>query len=153
MPLVVRPALAEDRELAYLVKRAALGAYVAQVWGWDDAFQRAFHASDWAAHRPDIVELDGQPIGTIEVIEHPDHLYLGELYLLPAMQRRGLGTQLLARVLAHVLARADALRLPVRLQFLTVNPVRSLYERHGFTVVGETGSHRLAERPARATVA
>ena len=37
MPLVTRPATAGDQPFAYTVKRAALGTYVAQVWGWDEA--------------------------------------------------------------------------------------------------------------------
>jgi len=146
MPLVTRPATARDQPFAFAVKRAALGAYVAQVWGWDELAQQAYHAADWARHRPDVVELDGTPIGTLEVVDHHDHLYVGEFYLLPEHQSRGLGTELLRRVLA----RADAADAPVRLQFLKVNPVRSLYERHGFQVTGESATHYFAVRqPAR----
>lgn len=142
MHLVVRPAADDDLAFAFDVKRAAIGTYVARTWGWDEAFQRAFHAADWAAHRPDIVELDGTPIGTLEVVERPDHVYLGEFYLLPAYQGRGIGTALLRRALA----RADERGMPVRLQFLRVNPVRSLYERHGFRIANESATHYFAER-------
>ena len=142
MNLVTRPADASDAVFAYTVKRAALGKYVAQVWGWDEAVQRAYHDSDWAVHRPDIVELNGVPIGTLEVADHHDHVYVGEFYLLPAYQRRGIGTKLLRRVLK----RADDAGLSIRLQFLKVNPVRSLYERHGFQITGESTTHYFAER-------
>lgn len=144
--LLVRPATEDEREFAFGVKRAALGPYVALVWGWDEDFQRAFHSADWAVRRPDIIEVDGVTAGTIEVAPHPRGLELGEFYLLPAYQRRGIGSELLRRVLA----RADAEVRTVRLQFLKVNPVRSLYERHGFHVAGETATHYLAERLARA---
>ena len=140
--LLLRPATADDLPFAFAVKRAAVGPYVAQVWGWDEDFQRAFHAADWAVRRPDVVELDGVAVGTIEVHAHPAGIDLGEFYLLPPYQRRGIGSELLRRVLA----RADAEARTVRLQFLKVNPVRSLYERHGFRVVGETNTHYLAER-------
>ena len=142
MNLVTRPADTSDAPFAYMVKRAALGEYVAQVWGWDEAVQRSYHASDWAAHRPDIVELDGVPIGTLEVAEHRDYIYVGEFYLLPEYQRRGIGTELLRRVLAQ----ADGAGRATRLQFLRVNPVRSLYERHGFEITGESTTHYFAER-------
>jgi ribosomal protein S18 acetylase RimI-like enzyme len=145
MRLVIRPATSNDSSFSYAVKRAALGDYVAQVWGWDETVQQNYHAADWAAHRPDIVELDDIPIGTLEVVEHHDHLYIGEFYLLPQYQRRGIGTELLRRVLTQ----ADAAAVPVRLQFLKVNPVRSLYERHGFEVAGESATHYFAERAAR----
>jgi ribosomal protein S18 acetylase RimI-like enzyme len=141
--LTVRPATEDDREFAFAVKRAALGPHVARVWGWDDEFQHAFHAADWAVRRPDIVEVDGVAAGTIEVAPHPAGLELGEFYLLPAYQRQGIGSELLRRVLD----RADDEGRPVRLQFLKANPVRSLYERHGFRVVGESATHYRAERP------
>ena len=34
----------------------------------------------------------------------------------------------------------------MRLRVLQANPVRRLYERHGFAVVGETDSHFLMRR-------
>lgn len=64
---------------------------------------------------------------------HPDH------------QGRGLGTELLRRVLA----RADARRLPVRLQVLKGNPARRLYRRLGFVDAAETETHHVMERAAR----
>lgn len=146
--LVVRRATEADREFAFAVKRAALSPYVARVWGWDEDFQRAFHAADWAIRRPDVVEVDGVAAGTIEVAPHPAGLELGEFYLLPAYQRRGLGSEPLRRVTAQ----ADAAGQMVCLRFLKVNPVRSLYERFGFRVVGESATHYLAERPARGPV-
>jgi GNAT superfamily N-acetyltransferase len=143
--LVVPPAPPGDRELAFAIKRAALGPYVVRVWGWDDDFHLAFLAADWAVHRRAVLELDDVPVGTLEVVSHADRLELGEFYLLPAHQRRGIGSELLRRVLG----RADAGGQIVRLQFLKVNPVRSLYERHGFRVVGESGTHYHAERAPR----
>lgn len=141
MHLSLRNANDADQHFAFHAKQAALGAYVAQVWGWDDTFQQQFHARDWAEHRPSIVMYDGEAIGTLEVTTYPDHLYVGEFYLLPAWQRKGLGSQLLH----DVIARATRERLPIRLQFLKINPVRSLYERHGFRIIGETETHFLAE--------
>lgn len=67
----------------------------------------------------------------------------GEFYLVPASQRTGLG----ARTLMHCPETADALRLPVRLEYLRWYPVGPLYERHGFEVIGETETHWLMERP------
>ncbi|MGV3707412.1 MAG: GNAT family N-acetyltransferase [Gemmatimonas sp.] len=143
MILTLRDAEDTDQEFAFRVKHAALGTYVDQVWGWDDAFQRHFLALDWAANRPSIVMCDAEAIGTLEVVAHADHLYVGEFYLLPTWQRRGLGSQLLR----DIVARAAREHLPIRLQFLKINPVRSLYERHGFQIVGETSTHYLAECP------
>jgi ribosomal protein S18 acetylase RimI-like enzyme len=145
MHLTIRQSKPADKTFAYEVKRAALGNYVEQTWGWNEQFQQRFHADDWANHPPDIIELDGNPIGTLEVLEHADHLFIGEFYILPEFQRRGIGTRLLREVLAN----ADAKQLCTRLHFLKVNPVRSLYERHGFVVTGESDTHFFADRPVR----
>lgn len=44
MPNVtLRKATADDSEFVFLVKKAALGEYIEQTWGWDEDFQRRFH--------------------------------------------------------------------------------------------------------------
>jgi GNAT superfamily N-acetyltransferase len=66
----------------------------------------------------------------------------GEFYLLPAFQRHGIGST----VLASVLACADAEDLPVELEYLKWNPVGSLYQRFGFVNVGENEIHYFLVR-------
>ncbi|HEX2076897.1 MAG TPA: GNAT family N-acetyltransferase [Longimicrobium sp.] len=140
--LTTRPSLESDREFAYAVKRAALGPYVAQTWGWDEAEQQAWHAADWQLRRPDIIVLDGEDVGTVQYVRRQRGYHLGEFYLLPAHQRRGIGSRLLRRMLD----RADAEGVPVRLEVIRINPAKSLYERHGFRVYGETETHYQMER-------
>ena len=48
--------------------------------------------------------------------------------------------------LRSVLERADRAGVAARLQFLKVNPVRSLDERHGFRIIEESATHYFAER-------
>lgn len=143
--LTTRPATESDRGFAYEVKRAALGPYVEQVWGWDEPFQQAFHARGWEARRPDIIVIDGQDAGTVQLVRREGDYLLGEFYLLPRYQRRGAGS----RLLGQVLAAADADGLPVHLQIIRINPAKALYERHGFRVCGETATHFLMERAPR----
>jgi ribosomal protein S18 acetylase RimI-like enzyme len=143
----LRPASDQDRRFAYEVKRAALGPHVARVWGWDEEVQQDFHSRDWAVRRPEIVVLDGVDVGTVEFVRGEADYHLGELYLLPEQQRRGIGSRLLRRLLAV----ADAERLPVRLEVIKINPARRLYERHGFAIRGETETHfQMVRDPAPA---
>ena len=145
----LRPASERDRRFAYEVKRAALGPYVAQVWGWDEDFQQEFHARDWAVRRPEIVVCDGVDIGTVQFVRGEADYHVGELYLLPEYQRRGIGS----RILQGLTSTADAEAVPVLLEVIKVNPARSLYERHGFEICGETGTHYLMRRgPAPAGI-
>ena len=59
--------------------------------------------------------------------------------ILPEYQNRGVGSA----VIRDVLAQAQAEGLSVGLQVLKVNPARRLYERLGFSLVGETATHYL----------
>ena len=43
MRIGLRPATAGDGDYCYRVHRAALGEYVARIWGWDEEVQRGFH--------------------------------------------------------------------------------------------------------------
>lgn len=141
-PITLRPATEQDLDFCYQVKKEAMGKYVAEVWGWDEEFQRQFHINDFEVRRPDIVVFRGEDIGTLEVMRHPDHIHLGEFYLLPQYQRQGIGTILLQQVIEESMAYA----LPVRLEVLKNNPVQALYKRHGFVVVGQREHHFLMER-------
>ncbi len=141
----LRAATELDSEFCYNVKKEAMREYVAEVWGWDEEFQREFHRGNFEMTRPDIVVYRDLDIGTFEVIKHTDHFHLGEFYLLPQFQRQGIGTILLTQVLGE----ATEKDLPARLEVLKNNPVRSLYKRHGFVVSGQREHHFLMERSAQ----
>lgn len=144
-PIRLRPATADDLAFIARVHRASMRPHVERVYGaWDDAEQRArLEAStDPATH--EIVELAGEPIGCQWVREHPGTLELVRLYLLPEVQGRGIGSQLLAQLCA----RADAERVGVRLQVLRGNPAQRFYARHGFELASESSTHfAMARKP------
>ena len=133
----------ENFEFALAMKKEALGPYIIPRWGWDEERQRKMHAERWATRPFWTIVLDGERIGTVSIDDMGDHLVLAEFYIRPAFHRQGIGT----RILGSVLADAERNGLTVRLQCLKWNPARSLYERHGFTTIGETETHLLMERP------
>jgi GNAT superfamily N-acetyltransferase len=143
------PALAPDVEFqrlpetfSFAVKRAALGPYIVERWGWDEAVQRGIHEARLAEKPFFEIRRAGEAVGTVSVLRHADHIRFGEFYLWPAQQGQGLGT----RILRHCLSLADTQALPVRLEYLKWNPVGSLYRRHGFVVIGESEIHWFMER-------
>jgi ribosomal protein S18 acetylase RimI-like enzyme len=140
--LSLRPASEADSEFCYQVKRASLGPYVAQVWGWDEEFQRELHCRDFAGKQMDIVVYKGKEIGTLSLKIDAEYFYIAEISLLPEYQRRGIGSMLLQRTIEE----ANIAAVPVRLQALKVNPARRLYERFGFKINGETETHFLMRR-------
>jgi len=139
----LRPATARDTELLWRIQRLALGAYVTAVFGTDEAEQRRFFDEHFRVEAHEVIRVGGEDAGYLFYETRGEHVYLGNIALLPAFQNRGVG----AEVVRHVVAQANALGLPVRLQVLRSNPARNFYERLGFEQVGETDSHWLLARP------
>ena len=83
-------------------------------------------------HEVDLVFRDGALAGLIELILHPDHLFIENLAIAPPHQGRGLGRHLLA----HAETRARQLALP-DLRLLTAQEMTgnaALYQSAGFRI-------------------
>jgi GNAT superfamily N-acetyltransferase len=74
-----------------------------------------------------VIQWGGLDVGLVALRPAPDALWIEHFYLAPPHQGRGLGGQVLRRIMAE---RADA--RPFRLNVLQGSPARHLYERHGF---------------------
>jgi len=145
MNLRLRPFEPDDFEFAYHVGKVALGPYVVAQFGpWDDADHRRQLAERLRVpgreccivHEP--TPAGDDPVGLATHQWFDDHLALHELYLLPRVHNRGLGSQLVR----HFQATAQMRRLPIRLRVLANNPARRLYLRLGFEVA-ETQPERF----------
>jgi len=119
------------KEFSYQVKKAAEGEYITSMFGWDENVQRSYHSKAWQQQKPDIITYDGKPVGTIATIAGEDCIEVGQFFILPEYQNKGIGTYLLK----SILEKADQLGMNVTLRFLKNNPVKSLYVRNGFRIV------------------
>ncbi len=138
------PADETHREFSYQVKKSAEGDYITSMFGWDEDVQREFHARAWQEQKPEIITCDGRPIGTIATIENEDCIELGQFFILPEYQNKGIGTYLLK----SILDKADRSGKDVTLRFLTNNPVKSLYVRNGFRLVHSSEvAHHMERKP------
>ena len=131
-----------DFTFSFAVKRAALGPYIIERWGWDEQFQAQRHAERLEEKLLFAIERTGQRIGTVSLMSVDDHLRFGEFYLWPDQQRKGTGT----RILQHCMSLADRAGRALRLEYLKWNPVGRLYQRHGFKMIGESDIHWYVER-------
>jgi GNAT superfamily N-acetyltransferase len=136
------PADESYHEFSYQVKKAAEGAYITEIWGWDEDIQRDFHAREWQENRPQIIMYDSKPIGTIFIGQSKDCIEIKHFFILPEYQNMGIGSYLLKRIQDH----ADKSGRIVRLKYMRNNPVGSLYKRHGFQVVGFDQTYYSMER-------
>ena len=138
----VIPAEESNSEFSYQVKKTAYGGYIKDIWGWEEQHQREFHAQDWLNNRPDIIMYDNQPIGTIYINETQDYIEIGQFIILSELQNKGIGSH----ILKDIMDKADRSSRIIKLMYLSINPVASLYSRMGFQVVGNDGPFILAER-------
>ena len=143
MRIGLRPATAEDSEFCFRVHRAAMGAYVAEVWGWDDEVQAGYHRRAFEPGRFQVITVDGADAGMLVVQRRPDEIYLGRIELDPPYQGRGVG----GRLIGGLLREAAAAGLPLTLDVLVVNSrARALYQRLGFRELGRHGDNEVKIR-------
>lgn len=98
------------------------------------ASQFHLQIASYARDHPDleryVVEIDGQPVGRLDVVRRPDAVLLVEIALLPDVRHRGIGGALV-RGLQH---EAREKRLPVRLHVWHDTGVAAFYQRLGFKI-------------------
>ena len=135
--ITTRTATPDDYDFLWQLLKATMQDYVDQTWGWDEAWQQTYFRGTFDPGENQIVVLNGQDIGVIAVKQTETAVFLSRIYILPEYQGQGIGTQLVESV------KAEAFRegLPVTLRVLKVNPARHLYERLGFVVAEERGTH------------
>ena len=108
---------------------------IEQFGAWGEPRQDCFFDRSWGREPHSIIQVEGEAAGVLGVTEHPDHLLLANLYILPEYQRQGIGTSIIAKLQA----RAES--LPIRLQVLHKNQARMLYARCGFVATGGSDTH------------
>ncbi|WP_119459533.1 GNAT family N-acetyltransferase [Rhodospirillaceae bacterium SYSU D60014] len=128
MKLELRPARSEDYAFAQRLYFETMRWIIDALFGWDEASQQAKFARQFEVIESMIIVADGQDVGWLQVQEMPDSVNLGQLYVVPAFQRRGIGTHVLTALMADARNRGRSVTLSV----VKINPARRLYERLGF---------------------
>jgi ribosomal protein S18 acetylase RimI-like enzyme len=139
--ITLRPALSADYSFALSLYVQTIKPLAIAWMAWVDHEQEAQFASLW---RPDdtwIITLNGQEIGWVEFRQTGDETFLKQLYVAPAYQRRGVGSQVMRR-LNEQGRTAKSMALFVQKN----NPAFRFYKRHGFEVVRETHSTFVMRR-------
>jgi ribosomal protein S18 acetylase RimI-like enzyme len=141
--LTLRKATIADSEFAFQTKKAALGRYIEQVWGWDEEEQRRLHEDRFARRDYQVIRSKHTDVGILVSERLPDHVAVYQLFVLPEHQGKGIGTECMERILAE----AAGAGLPVRLDVLKVNQqALRFYRSLGFRSVGGTETHIRMER-------
>jgi GNAT superfamily N-acetyltransferase len=141
----------EDREFL-IALYASTRREELQLAGWDaeteDHFVRQqFTAQDshYREHYPgaslDLVLLDGQPVGRLYVHRRANDIRLMDIALLPEVRGRGIGSRLLADLMAEATRSQTSLSIHVEI----FNPARRLYDRLGFVPIEDRGVYQLLQ--------
>jgi GNAT superfamily N-acetyltransferase len=138
----LRPATHDDYPFALDLYVETIKPYTLAYMPWDEAEQAARFKRLWTPADTRIISRDGADVGWIEAAEREGDIFLKQMYVLPAEQRRGIGTQVLGMLFEEWAPTGK----PVVLGVLKNNPARRLYERHGFAVMSETDSKFLMRR-------
>ena len=138
--IALRPATAADSEFCFELHKAAMGEYVAAIWGWDEQRQRDAHARKFAPGHWQIITADGTDAGILIVDYRPAEIYLSRIEIHPRYQGHGIGTSLISALIDEASRKGQDLVLDV----LTVNHrAQALSQRLGMTEVARHGDGNI----------
>jgi ribosomal protein S18 acetylase RimI-like enzyme len=142
MRAVLRPARPEDFEYCASLYFAGMEETI-QTLNLDRAAQVANFRKRWAVPQVRIITLDGADIGWLQTATEDDALFLAQLFVAPAFQRQGIGTE----VLEHLIGEAASACHAVTLGVVKTNPALRLYERLGFRITHDDHRKFYMRRP------
>jgi ribosomal protein S18 acetylase RimI-like enzyme len=133
MDLALRPAQAGDFAFTRRLYFETLRWIIERQFGWDQKRQDDSFARQFILEEIRIITLDDADIGWQQSADLGATVFLKQLFIAPAYQRRGIGTQLMGRLMADAARAGKAVTLGV----VKINPAVRLYERLGFRTTHE----------------
>lgn len=132
----LRQATDSDYDFLYQLKVSCLKEYITETWGWDETFQKEHFARHFSPKNSRIIMVNDLDVGELSVLDMVEELFLARILIHPDYQGRGLGTAIIQKLQKQ----AEARKLPLTLQVLTVNPACRLYKRLGFQIVEQSNT-------------
>ena len=103
---------------------------IERLFSWDEQRENEKFTAQFNVAGSKIIVVNGQDVGWLQTQVGQDALWLQSLYVMPSMQRRGIGTE----VLRLLMERAHSERKALTLGVVKINPALQFYERHGFKI-------------------
>lgn len=131
----------EQLELFQLY-RQVMKEYIEQIWGWDQQWQEKDFAKHFDPRNITVASTEVELVGYAQIEQQKETLFIRMLLLAPKHQRKGVGAQLLGKILQSAAAQS----LEVRIQVFKINKgAKRFYEHQGFQVTGETPESLVME--------
>lgn len=133
MDIRLRACQAEDFDFARQLYFETMRWAIERLFGWDQAHQEANFDGWFDFDEVDIIVADGVDVGWIQQREDGGAIFLGSIYVIPEMQKKGIGTRVIQTLLDRGRQRSQAVTLAV----MKINPAIALYKRLGFRITDE----------------
>ena len=134
----------EDFDFLFNLKKENFKWYVDKIWGWKDDEQKERLQQDLEEHlsHKRIILVDDKPVGVYVVHTTKDgDLFINEISILEEYKNKGLGR----KILEEQLKENHKKGIRTILQVFKDNPAKTLYEKLGFRIYGETETHYQME--------
>jgi ribosomal protein S18 acetylase RimI-like enzyme len=129
MQIALRPARAQDFDYCAGLYFAGMERIIREL-DLDRAAQAAGFRQQWEVTQVRVITLDGTDIGWLQSTLRDDALFLSQLFVDGSFQGRGIGTEVMNRLIGE----ATRTRRAVTLGVVKTNPALRLYERLGFHI-------------------
>lgn len=141
MEYSLRPSEPQDKAWLESLRRDVYKGLFDLTWGgWDEERHQRHFSAFWERGHIQIIEVDGSPIGVLQLFEAGDEIDIGEIQISPVYQGQGLG--LGTKVLSDVINRAktDSKNITLSTGLKNEGAVR-LYQKLGFTETRRSDTH------------
>ncbi|HEY3586586.1 MAG TPA: GNAT family N-acetyltransferase [Myxococcaceae bacterium] len=132
MKVTLRPAVDADFEACRRTYFAETN-WINERLKLDQGEQESMFRKQWRPSQVCMIQADGVDVGWLQTVVSKSEHMLGQIFVDAPFQRKGIGTEVLRRIVEE----ASRLQLPIRLAVVKFNPSRRLYERLGFRVTHE----------------
>jgi ribosomal protein S18 acetylase RimI-like enzyme len=134
MQITLRPAHTHDFDFCEALYFAGMKSVIREL-KLDRVAQVVSFRQQWEMPQVRIITFEGADIGWLQSTTRGDALFLAQLFVHASFQQRGIGTEVMNRLIEEA-ARA---RQAVELGVAKVNPALRLYQRLGFRITHEDG--------------
>lgn len=136
MTLKLRQAVPSDSAWLFQTYKQTISEFVTRAYGWDERLQLTGFLKSLRQGACQIVMLEDEPCGFVHWEVEPDLVWLRMLCVAPAMQRKSIGRETLAKVVSL----SRSLHKPLYLHVFVCNRIAyEWYGRLGFIEVESDG--------------
>jgi GNAT superfamily N-acetyltransferase len=132
MLISLRSAVIQDFEYCERLYFAGMKRIIEEL-NLDMTAQAVSFREHWELSQVRIIVADSSDAGWLQSTMRSDGLFVGQLFVDGPFQKKGIGTEVMNRLIGE----AALLNQPVRLAVVKINPALRLYERLGFRTTHE----------------